>query len=474
MRKDTTGRLAAAWILILLLAAVSGRAHAAEQKTGETTSTVEDPARKQPTIQSLTQQLELLQKQMEAVQKQLEALQGQQAPGSEDLQQQVELLRKQLEAIQKQLQDMQAQQEEAKKEAERERLKQAAAAAAAGAGATGETGEVNTGTTYVSGTRMQPQLNPEISITGDMYGIGGTNEKERFSEGEWELDVQSYLDPYSRVHLVLSKPEDDSVDIEEGYVTWMNLPGSTTLTLGRKRQQFGLLNRWHRHAYDQWDAPLVLQESFGEEGLKGTGLSADWLMPHLWATTNELTVEVMGGDNEVAFAGADWKYPSVLARLKSYWDLTKDSYLEIGLNELHGNADPNQHLNHDFQAMDFTYNWYPAGRELYRDFTLRGMVLFSTLDRVGMPDRRAWGGYVYGQFKFTPHWTAGLRFDRVEDQRDDGHDYWGLSPYVTFWQSEFVRLRAQGSYRDDNLLGVDRRFILQLTVAAGPHKHETY
>ncbi len=42
------------------------------------------------------------------------------------------------------------------------------------------------------------------------------------------------------------------------------------------------------------------------------------------------------------------------------------------------------------------------------------------------------------------------------------------------WQSEFVRLRGQLDYLDDNLAGVDRRFVLQLTVAAGPHKHETY
>ncbi|HXH27631.1 MAG TPA: hypothetical protein VNL37_01220, partial [Candidatus Polarisedimenticolia bacterium] len=271
-----------------------------------------------------------------------------------------------------------------------------------------------------------------------------------------------------------SKPEADNLDIEEGYVTWMNLPGHTTLTFGKTRQQFGVLNRWHPHAYDQADAPLVLQESFGEEGLKGTGVSLDWLMPHLWATTNELAVAVMNGDNDVAFAGTDWKHPSFLARLKSYWDLTPDSYLEIGLNGLHGSADPDGRLNHDFQAMDFTYNWYPANREMYRDFTVRGMVLRSLLDRPGMSARQAWGGYIYGQFKFTPHWITGLRFDRVDDQRDDAHHYWGVSPYVTFWQSEFVRLRAQGSYREDNLLGVDRRLLLQVTVAAGPHKHENY
>lgn len=442
MRTTGIGVLTAAWILTGLVAAGTGDAYAAEQPTEQTKNETKEPTQQELTIEALSQQVESLQKQLGELQRQIQALKDQK--------------------------------QEAQHKAEEERLKQAAAAAAASAAQGGKKGEVDTTTDFVSGTRMQPQLNPEVSVTGNMFGIAESNGKERASVGEWEVDVQSYLDPFSRVHFVLSKPEDEGVEIEEGYVTWQNLPGSTALTLGKKRQQFGALNRYHPHAYDQADVPLVLEESFGEEGLKGTGLSFDWLMPHVWADANELTVEVMNGDNEVAFAGGDFEHPSFLARLKSYWDLTDDSYLEIGLNGLHGQADPDLGLEHDFQAVDFTYNWNPAGRALYRDFTLRGLVLRSDLDREAASSRTAWGGYVYGQFQFTPHWIAGLRFDQVDDQRIDSHHYWGVSPYITFWQSEFVRLRAQGSYRDNNLTGVDRRLLLQLTVAAGPHKHESY
>jgi hypothetical protein len=393
------------------------------------------------------------------------------SPTVEQLQQRLQELAEQLHAVQQQLQELKAQQKTQQQQAEAERLRQEAAAEAARAASPEE---VDTTTAFVSGTRMQPQLNPEISVTGNMFAIGGTSEKERASIGEWELDVQSYLDPYTRMHVVFSKPEDGGIDLEEGYVTWLNLPGSTSLTVGKKRQQFGVLNRWHPHAYDQVDSPWVLQESFGEEGLKGTGLSLDWLMPRLWAHANELTVEVMNGNNDVAFAGEDWQHPSVLARLKSYWDLTPDSYMEIGLNGLHGNADAAGRLNHDFYALDLTYNWYPANREIYHEFTLRGMLLRSRLDLDSIARRDAWGGYLYGQYKFSPHWIAGLRYDRVDDQREAGHRYWGLSPYLTFWESEFVRLRGQASYRRDNLYGADRRFVLQLTIAAGPHKHDHY
>jgi len=47
------------------------------------------------------------------------------------------------------------------------------------------------------------------------------------------------------------------------------------------------------------------------------------------------------------------------------------------------------------------------------------------------------------------------------------------------WQSEFVRLRVQGQHasRDAAWAGgpeSDYRLWLQVTFAAGPHKHESY
>lgn len=390
----------------------------------------------------------------------------------------VEQLEKKISDLSNELKEMKAELDELKKDTQESKQKAQLAAlkseAAAAAASPAKTEKVDTTTKFQSGTRMQPQLNPEISVAGNMFLLGGDREKERASSGEWELDVQSYLDPYTKAHVVFSKPEDDNLDVEEGYITWLNLPGNTQLTFGKKRQQFGVINRWHSHALDQVDLPWVLQESFGKDGLIGTGLSFDWVMPKLWADTNELTLELTNGDNDTAFAGPHWKHPTELARFKNYWDLTKNAYLEIGLDALRGKADPDGHLDHDFYATDLTYDWYPAGRGLYREFIVRGMLLRSDLDLDEQTQRLAWGGYLYGQFKFSRRFIAGLRYDRVDDQRMAGHYYWGYSPYVTFWQSEFVRLRAQMSYRRDNLLGVEHRYMFQVVLAAGPHKHDKY
>jgi hypothetical protein len=410
-------------------------------------------------------------------------------PTVEELQRQVDELTRQLQAVQEQLARLKEHQDSQIRQAEIEHLRQAAAAEAAKAAAPEA---VDSGTEFVSGTRMQTELNPEISINGDVFLVGGDHLRTEMQPRHFELDFQSYLDPYTRMKVVFGyegahsvwgnedhdedgeEHEHGGFELEEGYLSWINLPGNTALTVGKKRQQFGVLNRWHMHALPQTDFPWVLQESFGAHGLSGTGVSLDWLMPKLWADANELTFEVMNGNNEVAFAGSDWRKPTFLAYLKSYWDLSANTYVQVDLTGLHGVTDHDGDLDHDFLALDFVYDWYPLGRELYRGFQLRGMLLRSWLDLEEDGSLNTWGSYVYGQFKFARRWIAGMRGDWVEDQRRAGYEFWGLSPYLSFWQSEFVRLRGQYSFRDHNVFGTDHRYELQFTFAAGPHKHEEY
>lgn len=423
-------------------------------------------------------------------------------PAVDELQRQIDELTLRLQAVQQQLEALKAQQEAQLERAEAEHLRQAAAAEAA---QKAPSEAVDTSTEFSSGAKMQPQLNPELSVTGDIFLLGGDHLRTEMQARHFELDLQAYLDPYTRMHVVFGYEgahsiwgfEDEAHEsgehadgeageeahshdaeggfaLEEGYLTWLHMPGNTALTVGRKRQQFGTLNRWHMHALPQTDYPWVIQESFGAHGLAGTGLSVEWFMPRLWADANELVVEIMNGDNEVAFAGSDWKRPTALVFFKNYWDLSPSTYFELDLSVMHGVTDRDGDLDHDLLALDAVYDWYPAGRELYRGFQLRGMVLRSSLDLADGGSLTSWGGYLYGQLKFARGWIAGLRWDVVEDQWMADESYWGLSPYVTFWQSEFVRLRGQFSYRDHNVFGADQRFELQFTFAAGPHKHEEY
>ncbi len=316
------------------------------------------------------------------------------------------------------------------------------------------------------------RLNPEISITGIVLGNATDQGRNEIQAQEFELDLQSALDPFSRTRVTLAFRQEE-VEIEEGYVIYNSLPGSMELMAGKFRQRFGKLNRQHRHALPQSDYPLANQVYFGEDGLAQTGLSLNWLLPRLWSSASDLTLEITNGENEVAFGGELFEDLSVLGRVNNYWDLNAASYLEWGLSGVVGKtADQGDSR---VWGTDFTYLWQPPSRAKYRGITWRTGLLLSQRDDELGERQDAWGGYTYLEGLVRQNLYLGVRADRAEDPLEPDTYQWGVTPYLTWWQSEYVRLRLEYGYLRDNALEeAENRFTLQLTWAAGPHKHSTY
>lgn len=315
------------------------------------------------------------------------------------------------------------------------------------------------------------RLNPEISATGILLGNTGSA-RDEFDAQEFELDLQSSLDPFSRVRMTLAF-SDEGVDVEEGYVLYNSLPGGLQLKAGKFRQRFGPLNQQHLHALPQSDYPLAYQLYFGDEGLAQTGVGLDWLLPKPWASANELVFEVTDGENERAFAGESFEDFSFLARLKNFWDLSSAAYLEWGLSGISGKTA--QGGDSRVWGTDLTVHWQPPTRAKYRELTWRTELLRSERDDPGGIRREADGLYTYLEGLVAQNLYVGARFDLVEDPLNPDRELRAIAPYLTWWQSEFVRLRAEYSYVEENPGGHnDDRFTLQLTWAAGPHKHESY
>src|SRR6266545_6786781 len=149
-----------------------------------------------------------------------------------------------------------------------------AAAAAAVGRDTAQTADTAGGRRFVGRERNQAQLNPEISVTGDVraYGTAPGVQRDNFDPREFEIGFQSALDPYSTTKIFVSL-ENGEVSVEEGYAYWTGLPGRIRFDIGKFRQQFGELNRWHLHALPETEYPLALRAYLGEDGLAGTGIS---------------------------------------------------------------------------------------------------------------------------------------------------------------------------------------------------------
>ena len=344
----------------------------------------------------------------------------------------------------------------------------AAAAAAAGTDTTKLKADTAGPTKFVGRERSQPQLNPEISVTGDVraYGQQPGVQHDNFDPREFEVGFQSPLDPYSSTKIFVSF-ENGDVSIEEGYAYWTGLPGHIRFDIGKFRQQFGELNRWHLHALPETEYPLAIRSYLGADGLAGTGISLYRAFGGLG--THEVTAQVTRSETDSLFGGSG--RPSYLVHLLNFWQLTRSTYMQLGGTGLYG-TNPGQSLRTKVGGVDFRLTWRPPARALYREWTLRGELYALRKEYAGSGATHL-GYYVGTTYKLGQRWIAGVRYDYVEHP-DSAWITRQVIPSLTLWESEWVELRAQYTWAKTTGFNPTNQVALQAVWAIGPHKHETY
>ena len=369
----------------------------------------------------------------------------------------------------------------------------AAAQAAAGDAAADTMARAQGAQEFVGRARSLQALNPEISLNGDIYASIRSDDAaaENFIPREFELSLVSALDPFTRAKVFLAVEEEGGrievfpgggeeegteagVSVEEGYVEWVALPGGVGLKVGRFFQQFGQLNRWHSHALQFQSRSLPHLAFIGEESLAQDGASAHWLLPTGGSGAYEATVEVTRSRNEILFGES--RGLSYLGHMNAFWQLTTSTDLDLGVSALFGDyEDLSGRRGHRLFGAEMSFNWAPPERALYRGVVVRGGVMLSDPGAVSgllEPDP-AWGIWSLAEVKLSRQWTAGGRYDWVENPENPTESAWLASPALTYWQSEYVRLRAEY-----DVLGnpgkTTGQLTLRITFAMGPHRHETY
>ncbi|MBN2269197.1 MAG: hypothetical protein JXN61_01195 [Sedimentisphaerales bacterium] len=368
-------------------------------------------------------------------------------------------------------------------------------------------------TIFKSGQLSLQKLNPEISVSGDFLAHYGRPDdtgrrSDAFMRG-LELNFQSYLDPFSRMKAVTHISE-EGIDVEEAYFTRFSVLENANLDIGKFRQQFGIVNRWHEDALDQVQYPLALRSILGDEGLAQTGASLDWVLPMWGKACQGLTFQVTGSDNDRLFPGDTRGNPNLLVHYKNYRDLSRDMYLEFGLSGLLGWNDEwpvlrgalplqtdDQTLSTRVYGADMSVLWEPADRALYRNVEWRSEIFVLDRDIMapddsGKDNLKAWGAYSYLQSKMARNLDVGVRVDYFAP---DSKNYanvtgaslaplaytsgsphrWQICPYLTWWQSEFVKYRWEYDYAwGRGMQDPEHVLWFQALFAIGPHKHERY
>jgi len=332
-------------------------------------------------------------------------------------------------------------------------------------------------------------FNPEIGVTGTVQvkstqSSADEEGNDTIALKELELNFAQVVDPYSRLDAILSfndNIERQNVDIEEAYYTRWGLPLGFTGQIGKFRSKIGKENLLHLHRLDTTDYPLVIRDFFGEEGLAASGARLQNTIPNPMDIPIEITGEILRGNNGPSFSGIS-RRPIFNTHLKTYFELSKDANLELGWTTLFGDENPpivdgagnnvTRSGGQDRYGVkvfggDATFNWFlPEGKKL----KWQNEIYFQNRSNLVHVNDDPWGFYSLVDYKFSPKFSAGIRFDYLEplDVVGQHRRSTAVSPYITLWQSEFADFKLQyshtesasGNAKSDNMIFLQADFII--------------
>jgi hypothetical protein len=322
-------------------------------------------------------------------------------------------------------------------------------------------------------------FNPNIGIIGNFVAALGRPAGSPYiaptpslSLQESEASFQEVIDPYARADFFLAFGE-EGVEVEEGYVTFLNLPGDLLLKAGKMRATFGRLNAFHNHTLPWVDRPLVMYNLLGgstndpDTGIKDAGVSVSRIVPAGGAFV-ELTGEVFRGTSGTLFKATERSDVSFVGHLRNYVDLNDATNLEIGGSYARGSNEFGSLFITQLYGTDVTLRWRPLSRAIYKSLALRTELIWSRRAEP-VQIQRAFGYYVSADYQFARRWTAGLRYDWSERANDADVTDKGRSAVLTFRPSEFSQIRAQ--YRRTQFAGASAsdELLFQLLFALGAH-----
>lgn len=308
-----------------------------------------------------------------------------------------------------------------------------------------------------------------------------------------ELVVSADVDPYFYGFLdVVYKIDEEGesqLELEEAYGLTTSLPAGLQVKLGQFFTEFGRTNPTHPHAWEFFDTPVILGRIFGGDGWRGQGARVSWIVP----TCSKCSFTLLGGfqnpvgETEASFYGVAGEqmgaYVLEARDVSNLTDLAYNVRAEAScdapgpcgstfswLAGLSGGFGPNatgENGSTRIYGADFFLKWKPAHTDggwpwvawqtegVYRDYHADDQV--QTVDdgmggfvSVSLPSHRYvdWGLYSQVVYGFARPWSVGARVDYADSDGIYAGSYWRASLALTYFPSEFSRIRLQLQYDD--------------------------
>jgi hypothetical protein len=316
--------------------------------------------------------------------------------------------------------------------------------------------------------------NPNISLIGDFIWNINHNKKidggSPFQVREVELAFQDKIDPWSRADVFTALHNENGdyhLHLEEAYLTLQQLPLGLQMKMGKFLLPFGKDNLLHQHARPYVDVPNVVYNFLGPEGLSSTGAEANAFIP-IGKFYTELTGTVTNDESSRSFTNGQSGKPLYLGHLRSYFDLTESSNVELGYSHLRGFNNPMATRLSRLNGVDLTYRWKPLERGNYKSILLRGEYMWS---RRTNPDRivNTKGYYGFGQYQINKNWYLGARYDYSQFPNLINCNEKAYSGILTFFPTEFSYYRLQYKDTQRNYAPNYKQWLFQVNFLMGPH-----
>lgn len=310
----------------------------------------------------------------------------------------------------------------------------------------------------------------------------GTNElTDSFNLRETELSIGGWVDPFHRADMLLVWNDlEGETAVEEGYLTFFNLPEGFRARAGKFRSRTGKVNGLHLADLPWVTMPKVNETFLGEEGFGNPGARLTYVGEPRGKWSWSLDLEVFQGDSEtlvdpqgLTAGGYDGsarqdsaKRNRILsAHLQNHFQLDDVTDLEVGYSRLE--ADDGRV---DLDGIDITWRKLnQPGRNEWK-LQFEGMKQRrNDLAGSGNDDRA--GYYAWASRRFNRNWEAGVRVDRVEPIAAGAQGLSSWAHYWTYYPTEFTWYRLQ--YQEDELANgmTDKQVYLQFRWQLGVDRH---
>lgn len=298
--------------------------------------------------------------------------------------------------------------------------------------------------------QVAPSANPNISVIGDFQGLYRSYGSHHFDAvlNEVEFAFESTIDPYARANFFVSIGEDVATgeftsEIEEGFLTTLSLPAHLQLKAGRFKQNVGKVNPVHAHALPFIGLPDPYVNYFGDEGLKGDGLSLSWLIPN-HSFFQELTLEGTSVGENPSFNRNRMLF---LGHLKNFWDLSANATLELGLTGINGENDFGKSTN--LYSIDLTYKWKPVQFNTYKSLVFQNEIYFSNanLDSVKVNTK---GFYSMLSYQLSRRLFLVGRYDYSNAPYSNTYRQQSGDLTLGWYATEFQKIEISGKYTTMN------------------------